>query len=135
MAFPTESKYINEFESILGLRLPANYKEGLLVSNGGEINSGSDIWQIFPVFDKSDRKRITRTANHILVETKSANGWVGFPVEAVAIASNGCGDFAILLPCVENKESLQDVIYRWNHETGNISILCPTSAIWFNSRI
>ncbi|HFQ5215812.1 TPA: SMI1/KNR4 family protein [Vibrio parahaemolyticus] len=133
MTFPIDEKYIVEFESELGLQLPENYKNGLLCSNGGEVVTSSDVWQLFPVFDKSNRKRVTRTANHILVETKSANEWGGFPCTAVAIASNGMGDLAILVPEQENAGQLKDIVYRWHHETGDVTILCPTSEIWFNS--
>ncbi len=117
MAFPVDVKYINEFESEIGLKLPSAYKKGLTVTNGGEIDNASDLWQVFPVFDKSNRKRISRTSNHIIRETKSAKEWQGFPQEAIAVASNGYGDFAILIPDKFNTEYFEDKVYMWLHET------------------
>jgi hypothetical protein len=40
--------------------------------NGGEILTEEDEWQLFPIFDKTDKKRISRTANHIVLETNAS---------------------------------------------------------------
>ena len=78
------------------------------------------IGNYFRFFDKSDKKRISRTCNHIGLETKQAKEWDNFPKNAVAIASNGCGDFLVLLPTTENEKKLNEEIYFWFHETGQI---------------
>ena len=64
---------------------------------------------IHPVWDDGDRKRMRRTANHVLVETEQAKKWHGFPQSAVVIASNGHGDLLIVLPGSGS-------IHRWDHE-------------------
>lgn len=134
MAFPVETKFIDQAESNLGVSFPVDFRAGMTTLNGGEINTGQDHWQLFPFFDTSDKKRLKRTANNIVRETASAKDWRGFPQDAVAIASNGSGDLAILVPSDSDQGTLQDVVFRWDHETGATSILSPTTAIWFNTR-
>lgn len=132
MAFTVDIKFIEKAENELGLTFPNSFKKGISKSNGGEVNTKTDLWEIFPIFDTSDRKRTCRTANHIIRETKAANGWKGFPPKAIAIASNGGGDLAILLPEAQNINVLEDKVYRWSHETAKVSMLCPNCEVWFN---
>ena len=120
MAFPIELKYIIETEKELGIEFPINFKTKMIQENGGEFATEEDEWQLFPFFDKSDNKRISRTCNHIVLETKNAKEWTNFPVDGIAIASNGCGDNLILLPFENNPKQLQETIYLWLHETGEI---------------
>ena len=134
MPFPVELKYIDETETKLGVRFPKDFRKGLTTLNGGEVDTTQDLWKLFPIFDTSDKNRLKRTANDIVRETASARDWTGFPPEAVAIASNGLGDIAILLPSKEDDQVLQDIVFRWNHETRVTSLLSPTTAIWFNTR-
>ena len=120
MTFPIELKYIIETEKELGIEFPINFKTKMIQENGGEFATEEDEWQLFPFFDKSDNKRISRTCNHIVLETKNAKEWTNFPVDGIAIASNGCGDNLILLPFENNPKQLQETIYLWLHETGEI---------------
>ena len=118
MAFPIELKYIIETEKELGIEFPISFKTKMIQENGGEFTTEEDEWQLFPFFDKSDNKRISRTCNHIVLETKNAKKWANFPVDGIAIASNGCGDNLIFLPFENNPKQLQETIYLWLHETG-----------------
>lgn len=68
-------------------------------------------WTLFPVWDSTNRKTMIRSANHIVKETTSARSWSGFPEDATAIASNGCGDLLVLYPD-------DDTVWYWDHETG-----------------
>lgn len=111
MPFPVEVSLIQEAERQLGRKLPMDLRVRLHRENGGGIQAAGDVWQLFPVFDPSDRKRITRTANHIVRETQSARRWSGFPEDAIAIAANGGGDFLII-------NAGSDEIEFWDHETG-----------------
>ena len=62
-------------EESLAIMLPAAVRARLLQENGGEIEADGDVWELFPVEDSTDRKRISRTANHIVRETeKRGNG-------------------------------------------------------------
>ncbi|MBC8988435.1 SMI1/KNR4 family protein [Pedobacter sp. N36a] len=120
MPFPIDIKYITETEKELGVIFPDSFKAKMIKENGGELMTDDDNdWQIFPFFDKSDKKRISRTSNHIISETKYARSWGNFPRNGVAIASNGSGDFLILLP-TKNDKKLNDEIFTWFHETGKV---------------
>ncbi len=134
MPFPVDPKFIDQAEAKLGTSFPMEYRKRMSALNGGEIQTGEDHWQLYPFFDTSDKKRLKRTANDIVRETASARGWAEFPGDAVAVASNGFGDLAILVPVEHGSRDLQDVVFRWNHETGEVVILSPTTAIWFNKR-
>ena len=120
MPFPVNIKYINEIEQEFELEFPGKFKSKMTKENGGELITEDDDWQLFPFFDKLDNKRISRTCNHIGLETKQAKEWENFPKNGVAIASNGYGDFLVLLPTAENEKKLSDEIFIWFHETGQI---------------
>ncbi len=118
MPFPVELKYIKETEEELGVEFPKIFKEKMQEENGGEFLTEDEDWELFPFFDKSDKKRISRTCNHIILETKNAREWENFPEKAYAIGKNGCGDFLVLIEKEPNK--LSDKIYVWEHETGKL---------------
>ena len=126
MPFPVDIKYIIETEHQLGLVFPESFKAKMLKENGGELTTEDDDWQLFPFFDKSDNKRISRTCNHIVLETKQARSWDNFPNNGVAIASNGSGDNLILVPIDNDSEKLNEEIYLWLHETGEIEKLADS---------
>ena len=121
MPFPIELKYILETERTLGLEFPESYKNKMMRENGGELMTDEDDWLLFPFLDKSDNKRISRTCNHIVLETENARQWESFPENGITIASNGCGDNLVLLPFEDNPKQLQETIYLWLHETGEIT--------------
>ena len=110
MSFPVAEGRIADAEQQLGRRLPADLRSWLMRSNGGEVSTADDDWLLFPVFDPSDRKRLSRSANHIVRETEKWRSWANFPRDAIAIAENGEGDALIVLAT--------DEIEKWNHETG-----------------
>jgi len=115
VAFNLEEKFVLQAEVELDAVLPQSYKTSMQKSNGGEIEVAGDVWEQYPIFDKSDRKRIARTCNHIIAETKSCEDFVNFPNNALAIAGNGCGDQLVL---IKQSNSYTDSIYIWSHETG-----------------
>lgn len=117
MAFNLEEKFVLQVEVELDAVLPQSYKVSMQKSNGGEIEVAGDIWEQYPIFDKSDRKRIARTCNHIIAETKSSEGFGNFPTNALAIAGNGRGDQLVF---IKQSNSYTDSIYIWSHETGEL---------------
>ena len=117
MPFPVDSAFIDRAAEKLGIRLPISYIAHMQRGNGGDIEVQDDTWQLFPIYDDSDKNRIRRTCNDIVRETKVARDWVRFPVNGVAIASNGTGDKLIFLPG-ESVERLSETVYWWDHETG-----------------
>ena len=126
MPFPVDIKYIIETEQELGLVFPDNFKSKMTKENGGELMTEDDDWQLFPFFDKSDNKRMSRTCNHIVLETQQARTWNHFPDNGIAIASNGSGDNLILLPLDTDNKKLREEIYLWQHETGDIQQVAKT---------
>lgn len=119
MPFTVEQKYILETEDELSIRFPSIYVTRMMESNGGESNSGE--FELYPFFDKSDKKRISRTCNHIGLETNNARTMDHFPGEAVAIGADGFGNFVVLIP--EMKGQLEETIYFWDHETGVLEVI------------
>jgi hypothetical protein len=120
MPFPVDQKWIDEAETRLGVKLPKSYREAMAPLNGGEIEAMGDVWEMYPVWDKSDKKRLTRTCNDIVRETGTSRSCDGFPQNAVAIATNGCGDQLILLPNENDSSRLDETVFFWSHETREI---------------
>lgn len=107
-------------EQKLGARLPESYRRSMMRENGGQLEAEDDDWQQYPIADTSDRKRLSRTASHIIGETERCRSWRGFPDGALAIAGNGCGDQLVLL---RQGESFAPAVYVWSHETGQLEKL------------
>jgi hypothetical protein len=118
MPFDLAETFILAAERELGGSLPKSYRAALLRANGGELETESDDWEMYPIADTSDRKRLSRTANHIIKETQSCREWPRFPEGALAIAGNGSGDQLIFL---KDGASFSAAVYAWSHETGAIA--------------
>ncbi len=120
MPFDLEESFILEAERQLGANLPRSYTAAMARSNGGEVETQDDVWQLHPIADTSDRKRLARTANHIIRETASAKAWPRFPAGALAIGANGSGDHLIFL---RSEQSFGPEVHIWWHETGEVQLL------------
>ncbi|WP_179333041.1 SMI1/KNR4 family protein [Winogradskyella costae] len=119
MPFPVDEKYIEETESELNVKFPTEFKNRKIKLNGGELLISSEFeFELHPFFDKSDRKRISRTCNHIGLETKNAREWNGFPENGIAIGADGFGNKLILTH--NGNGNLTDQLYFWNHETRKV---------------
>lgn len=124
MPFPIESKYIEETEKDLNVKFPYEFKSRMVKNNGGEFDTEEFEIELYPFFDKSDKKRISRTCNHIGLETKNAREWSGFPENGIAIGADGFGNQIILIHNGDGK--LNETLYFWNHETGQIEIIAKS---------
>ena len=120
MLFPVDINFVTETERKLGVKFPPAYVNAMVKSNGGGVQAAPDYWHLYPIFDTSDKKRLKRTCNDVVRETKSANDWPDFPPNAVAIGTNGGGDQLILIPQADHPELLEHAVYWWDHETGDI---------------
>ncbi len=122
MPFPIEEKYILETEAELNVKFPETFKSRMMNLNGGELTEYLEeededyIYWLFPFFDKSDKKRISRTCNHIGLETKNSREWSNFPKNAIAIGHDGDGNKLVLMH--EGDGVLSENLYFWDHETG-----------------
>ena len=114
MAYPVAEQFIEEAERQLGRRLPPVLRDRLRRDNGGAIEVvGDECWQLFPVWDPTNKKTMRKTTGHIIHETKSARDWYGFPQDAIAIATDGSGNYVIV-------QDGKDGFDYWDHETGEI---------------
>lgn len=120
MPFPVDPKYIRETEDRLSVSFPSMFTDRMLRENGGSIKAAGDEWLLYPFLDSSDRKRIARTCNDIVRETRRMREWSNFPPDAVAIAGNGTADQLILLPKTESPRELGPSVFWWDHETGEV---------------
>jgi hypothetical protein len=117
MPFDVDESFLAKAEQSLGARLPEAYRSAMLRANGGEMEVCEDHWVQYPIADTSDRKRLSRSANHILKETEVCRQWRGFPQDALAIAGNGAGDHLVF---VRQGGTYEPAVYRWSHETGSL---------------
>lgn len=120
MPFPVEDKWIDEAEQRLGIKLPLSYRELISLENGGEIEALNESWDLYHIWDKSDKNRLKRTCQDIVHETAFHRSCEGFPAKAVAIATNGCGDQLIYLPNETNPQILDETVFFWSHESREI---------------
>ena len=86
----------------------------MIAENGGERKFSRAIWYLHPIKDTSDRKRLKRTCNHVLHETKVQEGWGGWPEGALAIASDQSGD-QLFFP--RNDDRMGPEVCLFLHET------------------
>ena len=99
MPFPVSEEDVRRTEVEVGRVFPLLYRAKMRRDNGGAVAIEGETWWLIPFRDSSSRKRIARTTNDILWETRETRAAdVGFPDDAVAIAQNGAGDYLILLP-------------------------------------
>lgn len=117
MGLPTTDSFIVATEQQLGFVLPQWLRQRLLQENGGTIQAAGEQWELFSVFDNTDRKHISRSTMNIVRETASAREWEGFPQAAIAIAQNGGGDYLILVPDDGNPRVLNSHAHLWQHGT------------------
>ena len=120
MLFPVNIEFVNDTERKLGMKFPPAYVNKMVKLNGGTVQTPPDAWELYPIFDTSDKKRLKRTCNDVVRETKNAHDWPDFLPQGVAIGNNGCGDQLVLLPQPNDPELLAHEVYWWDHETGNL---------------
>ena len=120
MPFDISEELVVATEQRLGGRLPDRYRSAMMRSNGGSVEVADDVWDLHPIADTSDRKRLGRTANHIIAETALCQEWPSFPRSAIAIAANGAGDRLVIKRGARDFES---TVYMWSHETGSCDVV------------
>ena len=114
MPFDLDERYIDAAEQALGASLPTSYRLAMMKRNGGSVATEGDDWDLYPIADDSDRKRLVRTLNGVVPETERARGWRGFPSGAVSLGGNGEGDQLVLLA---DGQGLSPAVFIWRHET------------------
>jgi hypothetical protein len=122
MPFPLDSRFVQQAQQKLGRALPLGYVARMCRSNGGEIPAARDVFNLYPILDTTDRRRLARTCNDILRETAAAREWPDFPPNAVAIGDNGGGDKFVFLPDPDAPR-FADAVYWWDHEMGELELV------------
>ncbi len=56
MPFDLDEKFVACTEKKIGARLPESYRSKMKAENGGTIETDSDEWFLYPIFDGSDKK-------------------------------------------------------------------------------
>jgi SMI1-KNR4 cell-wall len=123
MPFNLAERFIGAAEEELGAPLPHSYRKAMMASNGGEVAAYEDVWNLHPILDKSDRKRLSRTCSDILRETRRMRDWPDWPENAVAIADNGTGDKLLFL---REGRLYQPEVYLWLHDTGDVILVAQS---------
>ena len=115
MAFPVEEKFIEKAEAELGAKFPESFREKMLRLNGGGVEVETDYFELHPFYDTSDKKRIKRTCNSIVHETKTARDHYRLPKNLIVIGNNGGGD--VLVYKIEENGKIEPTVYWFDHET------------------
>ncbi len=120
MPFDLSEDQLRVTETEIGARFPESYRQAMMRSNGGEIHAMSDIWNLIPLQDTSNRKRLSRTANHVIVETRSFSQSAAWPENAYIIADDGTGDALILF---REGRQIKPQVFYWFHEGGDLQLV------------
>ena len=72
MPFDLDERYVRAAEQALGVSFPTTYRLAMMRSNGGTVATESDGWELYPIADDSDRRRLARTLNGVVPETERA---------------------------------------------------------------
>jgi hypothetical protein len=118
MPFDVDERYVRAAEQVLGVDFPTSYRLAMMRSNGGTVVTEDDNWELYPIPDDSDRKRLARTFDGVVPQTERLRTWRGFPETAVAIAANGSGDHLVFL--APDRRQLGPAVFVWLHETGEL---------------
>lgn len=115
MAFPVEEKFIEKAEEELGVKFPLSFRHKMMRLNGGGVEVSTDYFELHPFYDTSDKKRIKRTCNSIVHETKTAREHYRLPTNLIVIGNNGGGD--VLVYKIEENGIIDPKVYWLDHET------------------
>lgn len=125
MPFDIQERFILEAEKLLKCTLPTDYRRLMQEDNGGTVELDGEFWELFPIADKLDRKRISRTCNNIISETSTHENIVTYPKGALALASDGAGNILMFKRNAQGN-GFVDNVYCWSHETGNTKEVAKT---------
>jgi len=128
MPFPLHPSCVARAEAKLGAKLPPAYVASMLDANGGTVEIDGEEWELYPILDETDAKRIARTCNDILYETEQAREWDGFPEAALAIGGNGGSDQLVLLRTANGE--YDDTLHIWLHETREVVVVAPAAQVF-----
>jgi len=120
-------------EATLRATLPESFRRFLLEQEPRELEILGLVWDLNPVFETNVGDFSRHRGSAIVAETMDARAWDGFPAGAIAVGSDGCGNYLVFLPN-ELQAGLKDELYIWWHEgpelefvAGDFSEVLPRS--------
>ena len=129
MAFPVEEKFIENAEAELGVKFPESFRNKMMKLNGGcvqipsddEVNEDElDYYELNPFYDTSDKKRIKRTCNSIVHETKIYREQYGLPQNLIVLADS---DGDLLVYKIEDNGIIDPAVYWRGRDTEELVIV------------
>jgi len=129
MAFPVEEKFIEIAEAELGIKFPESYRNKMMKLNGGcvKLPDEDDVdedevsyYELNPFYDASDKKRIKRTCNSIVHETKTYREQYGLPQNLIVLADS---DGDLLVYRIEENGKIDPKVYWRDRDTEELVIV------------
>lgn len=120
MAFDLSEDQLESTEADVGAVFPQSYRQRMMRSNGGEVFANADYWTLIPIRNKSERKRLSRTASHVLAETKSFSEWSIWHDNAYVIAENETGDTLVI---IRKGQRFEPQVFNWRYENGDLELI------------
>jgi hypothetical protein len=129
MAFPVEEKFIENAEAELGVKFPESFRNNMMKLNGGCVQIPSDdevdedeldYYELNPFYDTSDKKRIKRTCNSIVHETKIYREQYGLPQNLIVLADS---DGDLLVYKIEDNGIIDPAVYWRGRDTEELVIV------------
>lgn len=116
MAYNIEEKNLILTEQKLGIVFPKSYRNSIMKNNGGHVISPLGVvWELFSIYDNSDKKRLRKTAVDLIHENKTAWNEYGLPENLYAIG-NADGEYLVFKKIKDNL--LEDAVYQYCHSYG-----------------
>lgn len=112
MVWPVSKADIERAERELNVTFPAVFAQQMSVANGGSVELLHHWWELCTFEDRSSNKRLTRTFDGIVRETRSMRELAWFPQTGVVIGTCN-SDRLILLPESAGSERLADDVFVW----------------------
>ncbi|MEJ2444833.1 MAG: SMI1/KNR4 family protein [Exilibacterium sp.] len=128
MAFPVEEKFIEKAEAELGVKFPESFRNKMMKLNGGSVQFPNEeevaedevgYYELHPFYDTSDKKRIKRTCNSIVHETKTYRDQYGLPQNLIVLADS---DGDLLVYKIEENGKIDPRVYWLDPDTEELVI-------------
>ncbi len=129
MAFPVEEKFIEMAEAELGVRFPESFRRKMMALNGGCVQLPDEeemdedevtYYELNPFYDTSDPKRIKRTLNSLVHETKTYREQYGLPQNLIVLADS---DGDLLVYKIEEDGKIDPTVYWRDRDTEELVIV------------
>ena len=113
----------------MGVKFPESFRNKMMKLNGGCVQIPSDdevdedeldYYELNPFYDTSDKKRIKRTCNSIVHETKIYREQYGLPQNLIVLADS---DGDLLVYKIEDNGIIDPAVYWRGRDTEELVIV------------